>query len=62
MYTLAGDKLLHLKDFSIAEPAVVLARDDGSVCAALAPGSGGEGRYVVLNIVEGKVWERMCST
>lgn len=54
MYALAGDKLVHMKDFPIAEPALVLARDDESVCAALAPG-GGEGRYIVLNIVEGKV-------
>ena len=55
MYALTGDKLMHMKDFGIAEPAVVLARDDESVCAALAPGGGGEGRYIVLNIVEGKV-------
>lgn len=47
---------MHMKDFSIAEPALILARDDESVCAALAPGGGGgEGRYIVLNIVEGKV-------
>ncbi len=55
MYALTGDKLVHMKDFPIAEPALVLARDDESVCAALAPGGGGEGRYIVLNIVEGKV-------
>ena len=54
MYALTGDKLIHLKDFSITEPALCLARDDESVCAALTP-SGGEGRYIVLNIVEGKV-------
>lgn len=45
---------MHMKDFNIAEPALVLARDDDSVCAALASG-GGEGRYIVLNIAEGKV-------
>lgn len=55
MYALSGDKLVHMKDFPIAEQAVVLARDDESVCAALAPGGSGEGRYMVLNIAEGKV-------
>ena len=55
MYALTGDKLMHLKDFSITEPALVLARDDESVCAALVSGGGGEGRYIVLNIAEGKV-------
>ncbi len=60
MYALAGDKLLHVKDFSIVEPAVVLARDEESVCAAVASGGGGEGRYIVLNIVEGKVSLSSC--
>ena len=46
---------MHIKDFSIAEPAIILARDDESVCAALSSGGGGDGRYIVLNIVEGKV-------
>ena len=55
MYALSGDKLVHMKDFSIPEPALVLARDDESVCAALAAGGSGEGRYMVLNIAEGKV-------
>lgn len=55
MYALTGDKLMHMKDFSISEPALVLARDDESVCAALVSGGGGEGRYIVLNIAEGKV-------
>lgn len=55
MYALTGDKLIHLKDFPIAEQALDLARDDESVCAALAPGGSGEGRYMVLNIAEGKV-------
>lgn len=55
MYALSGDKLVHMKDFSIAEPALVLARDDESICAALSPGGGGEGRYILLNIAEGKV-------
>lgn len=56
MYALTGDKLMHMKDFSVAEPALILARDDESVCAALVPGGGGEGRYIVLNIAEGKVF------
>lgn len=46
---------MHMKDFNIAEPALVLGRDDESVCAALAPGGGVEGRYIVLNVVDGKV-------
>ena len=62
MYALTGDKLMHMKDFPIPEPALVLSRDDESVCAALAPGGSGEGRYMVLNIAEGKVHTRYLCT
>lgn len=55
LYALTGEKLIHLKDFSIPEPALCLARDDDSVCASLSSSSGGEGKYIVLNIAEGKV-------
>ncbi len=60
MFSLAGDKLVHLKDFSISEPALCMARDDESVCVALSSSSGGEGKYIVLNIVDGKVSPFLC--
>ena len=54
IYSLTGDKLVHLKDFNIPESALLMARDDESVCVALSS-SGGEGRYILLNVLEGKV-------
>jgi len=57
MYAFTGEKMLHLKDFNLPEVALCMARDEEFVCLGLAPSSGGsgEGRYIMLNIVDGKV-------
>ncbi len=57
MYAFTGEKMLHLKDFNLPETALCMARDEEFVCVGLSPSSGGngEGRYIMLNIAEGKV-------
>jgi hypothetical protein len=53
-YMLSGERLVHIKDYSIPEPAQIMARDGNSVCVAL---SGQDGKYVIINIHEGNMFD-----
>ncbi|XP_064384439.1 transforming growth factor-beta receptor-associated protein 1 homolog isoform X2 [Halichondria panicea] len=57
-YALSGDKMVHLKDYTLPDPAVTMARDGGSVCVAVSPSGQDDGRYVTVNIHEnGKIMD-----
>lgn len=52
MYALSGERMVHIKDFNIPEPAMMLARDDGAVCAAILSSGQQKGKYIIVNIYD----------
>ena len=51
LYTATEDRLIHVKDISLAEPAVSISLDGSFVCAAMAT------QYCMINFESGHVQE-----